>query len=222
TRPVVLDVFDPQSARLCAAESRLDLPTDLPVLAVGVDGTEGETDWQIETLKQELRAAVVGESINAETVRGESAQRLLQAMTEFPVGSDDPLTFQASVPPSAVIAFAELAQRAGVSVGIHAGNGIVNGHLSDESSTVEQAESVLMPLREFAIQRRGSLTILDCDDVWKERLGVFAGAEASRALMRRVKTALDPHGLLNPGRFIDRGDLPPAGPPHPVGNRSSS
>lgn len=203
-RPVVLDVLTPSAARAVATESRLELPGDQPVLVVGVEGTQRETAWQIETLQAELGAEGGPRPLNLETVAGDDSETLRKAVTEFAVESDDPLTFEAALPPSFVTQFLSRAQASGVTAAAHAGNGIVIGHLSDEATTVERAAEVVVPLRDAAREQGGSLVILNCDDDWKQQLSVFGPPNDATRLMRSLKAELDPDGLLNPGMFVDR------------------
>ena len=41
-----------------------------------------------------------------------------------------------------------------------------------------------------------------CPTGWKERLRVWGHPRPDWALSERIKTALDPRGVLNPGRFV--------------------
>eukprot|EP00913_Durusdinium_trenchii_P019522 g18352.t1 len=200
TRPVILDVFTPQAARSIAAEARLELPIEQPVLVIGVEGATGEAAWQMETLKTEIAALPGNPSTNIETITDDTADRLRKAITEFAVESDDPLTFEASVPPSVTTDFLSQAEQAGVTAVAHAGNGIVIGHLPDDASTVERCADIIKPLRDVACAQGGSLVIVNCDDAWKSTLSVFGDDGSSTRLMRELKAALDPDGLLNPGR----------------------
>ncbi|MEX0718146.1 MAG: FAD-binding oxidoreductase [Planctomycetaceae bacterium] len=201
TRPVLLDVLGSDAAREIAAEARSELPAAAPVLAIGFEGSERDVAWQTATVREELAAFGPREIGTAE---GDAAERLRSAFTEFELFADAPLTFRASLPPSWTIPFLDRAARAGVTVQAHAGNGIVTGHLPDDAVTIDKAESLLVPLREFAHTARGRLTIVDCPADWKRRLHLFGPADASWKLMRRVKRSLDPHDLLNRGRmFLD-------------------
>jgi glycolate oxidase FAD binding subunit len=50
--------------------------------------------------------------------------------------------------------------------------------------------------------RRGALVLLQCPAALKERLDVWGSESSAQPLMRRVKEHFDPHGMLNPGRYL--------------------
>jgi glycolate oxidase FAD binding subunit len=198
-RPVVLDVLNASAAKHVSAESRQDLPCDGPVLVIGLEGTARETAWQVESLKDELHRNQPGEIAVSED---ESATRLLQALTEFPTASDAPLTFQAGLLPSKTLQFIEQATSQNIAIQSHAGDGLVIGHLPDKASSIEQVAQLLKPLRELACSGRGNLVVLNCDADWAKDLPIMGEPEPGWPLMQQLKKSLDPHNILNPGRFV--------------------
>jgi len=194
-RPVALDVLDVRAAEAIAAEAGLSLPARRPVLCVGVEGTARETAWQLDVLRKEIspaglvEAAVVGEA---------DAAKLWFALAEFQVPSDDPATFRANLLPSRTVEFLQEADRAGCAMQAHAGNGIVVGHLPDSVTNVGAAKEQLGRLRECARKGRGNLTIVHCDDGWKNQLELMGNCEPSWPLMQKLKRELDPRNILNP------------------------
>ena len=196
-RPTAIEVLDPQSATDIGAEARVELPTGGPVLGIAVEGLSADVQWQLEQLTQELRA--VGGAGDFLTLPASDA--LWTALTEFPTATEEPLTFQANLLPSHTVAFLEQAHARGVRLQAHAGTGIVVGHLPDSVSTAEAAAAMLTPLRQLAREGSGNLVIVNCEEQWKASLPVFGEAESSTALMRRLKSELDPQDLLNRGRM---------------------
>ncbi|HUG91572.1 MAG TPA: FAD-binding oxidoreductase [Planctomycetaceae bacterium] len=203
TRPVVLDVLNADAARLVVADARLALPADRPALLVGVEGTERETAWQTDRLRNE--SAPHGPR-SLDTLAAKQAESLRLALTEFQVLADEPVIFKANLLPSRTVEFAARATSLGVAVQAHAGNGIVVGKLPDAAASVEKAEQIVLRLRQLTQQARGNLVILECPADWKRRLRVFGDPEPAWPLMRRIKAALDPCNLLNQGRFFDTAD----------------
>ena len=86
---------------------------------------------------------------------------------------------------------------------IFIGDGVVIGHFPDGASRHEQISRILTPLNELARQARGSLVMLNADAEWKREFAELGGVKATTPLSQRLKSAFDPHGLLNPGRLVD-------------------
>ncbi|REJ94493.1 MAG: FAD-binding oxidoreductase [Planctomycetota bacterium] len=198
TRPVALEVLNPKAAWQVRSESQQDLPTDRFVLCVAFEGSEREVNWQAETLRNELARSELAESTS---LAGDGAKKLCKALIEYQAASDDPLTFQATLPPSQTIEFVAAATEAGIALQAHAGNGVIVGHLADDCSSPEQALAILTPLRRLAERSGGALVVHNCEPEWKLALPVFGTLSAPAGLMQRMKQAFDPHSLLNPGRF---------------------
>ncbi len=198
-RPVAIEAANAKAARQLATEAKLSLPVEGPVLIIGLEGTGREVRWQAETLKRELDAHSPRQ---IELVNDPHASRLWSALTEFPISSDDPLTFQASLLPSKTTGFIEKASALDISLQAHAANGIVIGHLSDATIAAEQARAILNPLRSLAADARGRLTVINCEKELSGQLPLFGPPHPSQPLMQRLKAAFDPHNVLNPGRMF--------------------
>lgn len=82
----------------------------------------------------------------------------------------------------------------------HAGHGLVFVHLGGPEGSLLDA---VAPLRQAALERHGSLAVLDAPPALAGRLDPF-GPSPALELMRRIKAQFDPHATLNPGRFIGR------------------
>ena len=198
TRPIAMDVLCPTAAWQIKAEARQEVPVDRFVLAIAYEGSDAETQWQTNQLKDELTSTPVEDVI---VVDQEVAEAVWSALTEYPAASDDPLTFQASLPPSRAMDFVNRAHAAGIAVQCNAGSGVIIGHLPDECTSGMQANEMLATIRDIAESSGGSLVILSCDDEWKPALPLFGSPRNNWHLMQRVKQALDPHGVLSPNRI---------------------
>ena len=199
-RPVAVDVLNTPAARLISTAARTPSRLAHVTLCLGVEGSTKEVEWQLDTLRREMAA---GEVLSEERIHEPDAAWLWEALTEFPTCADDPLTFQANLLPSRGMEFAHRATELGVAIQVHAGNGIVVGQLPDEAASIEQTTTILNELRQVARSARGNLVVLHCDPEWKNRMPMCGDPEPSWGLMQRLKQQLDPHGLLNPGRFVD-------------------
>jgi glycolate oxidase FAD binding subunit len=199
-RPVAVEVLNRPAAELVVNQARLPLPAGGVVLCVAVEGSLREVEWQLDALRKEVVPFGVQQ---LERLDGPAATGLLSSLTDFPVCADDPLAFQANLRPSRCLAFAEQAAKLGVAALCHAGNGAVVGQLPEETATLAKAQGLLNPLRQAARQGDGNLLILHCDPEWQAQLPMCGDAEPAWPLMAQLKRQLDPHGLLNPGRFVD-------------------
>ncbi|MGH7928071.1 MAG: FAD-linked oxidase C-terminal domain-containing protein, partial [Candidatus Binatia bacterium] len=65
-----------------------------------------------------------------------------------------------------------------------------------------QAATVWPQLVSLAAEHRGHAVMFAGPDRSKDHQDVWGAAPAAFPLMQRIKEQFDPHGLLNPGRFI--------------------
>ena len=200
TKPVAMEVLNAPAAKLISSAARCPSTPNAAVLCVGVEGSAHEVDWQLTALQQEISEFT---PLSVERIVEPEATRLWTSLTEFPTCADDPLTFQANLLPSRCLEFGSCATKLGVAVQIHAGNGIVIGQLPDEAATIDRTMTILDELRRFVRSAQGNLVVLHCDPEWVARMSMSGHPEHGWGLMQRLKRQLDPHGLLNPGRFID-------------------
>ncbi len=66
------------------------------------------------------------------------------------------------------------------------------------------AASQFYKLVEQARQQRGHAVMFAAPSKWKESVDVWGPSPPALALMRKIKQQLDPHGMLNPGRHVNR------------------
>jgi glycolate oxidase FAD binding subunit len=74
------------------------------------------------------------------------------------------------------------------------GVGVINWSASDVQ--------VVREARARAEAAHGSLVIMAAPPSFTEEVGAWGTQPATVELMRRLRTAFDPHGVLNPGRFV--------------------
>lgn len=196
TRPTAVEVLNAKAAWQIRSEVQRPLPADRPVLCVAFEGNPAEIRWQIDTLRREL--ATHG-ALEQQVVEDAAAESLWQSLVEYQAASDDPLTFQATLPPSRLTDLLSLASDADVALQAHAADGIVIGHFPDSCTRLEDAASCVSTLRAQAERDGGALVIWSCEQSWKERLDVFGRARPQQRVADGIRAALDPCGLLNPG-----------------------
>ena len=71
----------------------------------------------------------------------------------------------------------------------------LNGHRADTVAGVQA-------IRREIVGLGGSLVVERCPTILKEHLDVWGNVGNSLGLMRNLKAALDPRGIMNPGRFV--------------------
>ena len=214
TRPVALE--------LLASEASEHLRHGWDLL-VGFEGNRAAVAWQVARLGSELcraelavlrddeaerawldRAAdeatwsdwekLAGLPWPADFVAAVESQLMLAQQRRF--------VFRASFAPAAAPRFAAALDRSLWWVAIHAGNGIVRGVSTAGFAAEYEAGAALGRLRAEAERLGGSLILSACPAAWKPRLGVWGPPRPDWALAERVKAALDPGRVLNPGRFV--------------------
>jgi FAD/FMN-containing dehydrogenase len=144
-----------------------------------------------------------------EEPREEHRQSLAEKLRDFPVVGDAALCCKASVLPTQLAgACADLTEEValrGVTTQLmaHAGTGIIYTRVprSDEVSP-EQLLSLVDWLRVAAKKLSGYVIVEAIDSNLKERIDVWGHLGGAFPLMKKLKDTLDPHGILNPGRFV--------------------
>lgn len=194
SRPVAIELLNGPAARLVGDGIGL---TSAPwVLAIGLEDNATAVRWQLDVLKAELQPGVLA------PVEGDHAEQLWTALTESQAAQESSLAIVATLPPSAVPAFVNALEPALWSVQAHAGSGIVRAHWTGPLDGLDAMARTLDPLRLRAVTAGGNLVLSRCPTGWKSALPVWGEPRADWALMERLKRALDPAGMMNPGRFV--------------------
>jgi glycolate oxidase FAD binding subunit len=195
TRPVCLELLNASAARALGG-----LPESPWVIVVGFEDNREAVSWQVQQLIKEVAAA---HGIAVTVLADKAAGPLGSALVEFAAWPTARLTFTTNLLPGAVADFCTQAADLpdGLLLQAHAGSGIVIGHAGADL-TPERAAAMLKGLLATATAARGNLIVTRCPPAWKAALPVWGAPRGDAGLMRRVKDALDPRGLFNPGRFL--------------------
>jgi glycolate oxidase FAD binding subunit len=201
TRPICIELLNQGATQALNQQHGTRLPEAPWVVVVGFEDNRDAVSWQIQQLVRELPGNL---ERGLDGWAGRTTDRLWQALVEFRLWPRAGLTFKANLLPRAVAEFCRKAASLpdGLLLQAHAGNGIVLGHAAD-TLTLPGAAAMLTTVQGAAEAAEGNVVLLRCPPAWKQTLPVWGKLPGSLALMRRVKSQLDPRGLFNPGRFVD-------------------
>jgi glycolate oxidase FAD binding subunit len=181
-------------------------PIQNTTLVVRVEGTEPEIAWLAEQVQYELWT---GGGMEVGRLDAQEADTLWRRQVEFadrgpndaPDGS--PLMLKISVPPSAMTSLiaAVLECDSNCTIQAHAGNGIILARFSQFGPS-DITRILVGKLRPAAVKHSGSLVVVshELDGVTPHI--IWGGRNDALVLLERIKQTFDPHGILNPGRFV--------------------
>jgi glycolate oxidase FAD binding subunit len=175
-------------------------------LVVRIEGTEGEIEWLLERVRNEVIAAG---GANVHRLSDAAAKSLWGRQVEFPDrgagpnDDDSPFVIQIAVPPSAVTGIiAELsATNANCTIQCHAASGIIVARFA-KFAHADLSAVLVNKLRPAAVRLGGSLVVLKSKLEGLTPHLLWGGRTDGTVLLERIKRKFDPKGILNPGRFV--------------------
>ncbi|WP_337176397.1 FAD-binding oxidoreductase [Paludisphaera sp.] len=193
-RPTAVEMLNPSASR--AIGEPLGIKGGSWTLVVGIEGAAAPVAWQVDQFRRE-----VGRDF--EVSRDAEADPLWSSLVEFQA-EDAPLACSASMRPSRVAAFLAALPPDRWATQAHAGDGVVHMRGLGEWTEGEAATAV-DSARAAAVAGGGNLVVARCPTAWKPRLRVWGEPRGDWTLGRKIKAALDPGALMNPGRFAGEG-----------------
>ena len=167
-------------------------------LLIALEGSSTELKWMIDSLSNEWAG-----QHKLSVVQGEQAERIWQALTEFPASGDSALVVGLSVIPSRLVATIDALVEVDSTVRwlSHAASGIIVAHFADFPQ-IGVSRAVTGQLRTAAAHGQGHVSILRNRDKTEVSRNSVWGAPTALSLMKSVKQQFDPNNILNRGRFV--------------------
>jgi glycolate oxidase len=214
TTPSALELLD--NAYICCIEdfAHVGFPKDAEaVLLIEVDGDKESLDKHVRRVADictaqgatEVRIAQTPEQA-AELWKGRRAAFGASGQIAPTVISED-ITLPRDRIPAMIRRCREIAAKYDVKVAVlgHAGDGNLHAaFLTDERNTVEMArvEEAMSEMFQAAIDMDGTCTGEHGIGELKSKFLAMEVGEAGLAAMKAIKDALDPNGILNPGKMF--------------------
>lgn len=203
--PTAVELLDGSAAGEIAQAGGLELQPG-PLLAVAVASVPEAVEHQLRAVSAHgMAAGAGGEAMLA----GEAHERFWEAIRDLTVVPQG-CALKAAVLPGAVAAAMERGRSLAEPLGLRlrtvaeAGLGVIRYYLEAEAGDPDPAgvAGLVQALRRHALESRGSLVVLAAPPEVKALVDVWGSAGGAFPLMRDLKRAFDPRGILNPGRFV--------------------
>ena len=201
--PSALDLLDGEALRALGLGG-----PDGAALLMGVDGIPEQVEWQCAEVERFLRPQGLAEVRVLDGVERDGAWRARSSLGHgaFP---ETAAVMRWTVLPAQVAEAMEqgaaVAQRAGchAALAAHAGVGVVEAVLAGGGrANAAAVAGVLGEWRALVRAAGGQALVESAPLAVKEQVAVWDDPGPSLRIMQRIKSQLDPNGLLNPGRFV--------------------
>ncbi len=212
--PSALEFMDGPALALAREHGKLDLPaTGGAMLLIEADGSEDTITHGAEALSRaahnpgllELKTAATAAEIEALWAARRALSPALRTLAPKKINED--VVVPVSKIPALIEGLQALAVRHSVRIVNfgHAGNGNIHVNLLGNPDDAAELARMRLCLDEaFGLVLRLGGTLSGEHGIGLEKRE-FVGRElapAALALMRQIKQAFDPHGILNPGKFL--------------------
>lgn len=211
--PVTLELMDRFTIVAVDAAMKLDLPRDAgAMLMIESDAGPGAAELELDRVETACRAAGASELVRAKDATEadwlrEARRKAHWSLEQAGVARMDDVGVPRSRVPELLEAIERIGIEASLPIGVfgHAGDG--NFHPTyvvarDDPTAAERIEAARQRIYATALQLGGTTTGEHGTGVAKKGyLEAQRGPDAMRA-MRAIKAALDPLGILNPGKIL--------------------
>jgi glycolate oxidase FAD binding subunit len=164
------------------------------------EGMADEVAWMVQQIQDEWQRAC---DLGGMTLGVQQADTAVKELSEFPSGAAA-LVLKANVRPSQVVPLVHTIcrDRRDISIQAHAASGIAIVRM-DEFPEAGLAQTLIAHWQPAAARGGGNIvTLSNRAGIEMTRRAVWGIPAGPLDVMRRIKTAFDPHDILNPGRFV--------------------
>ncbi|MFM7151911.1 MAG: FAD-binding oxidoreductase [Gemmataceae bacterium] len=202
TRPMSVEVVNRPALQWLRGQGCTELPDRPWCVLVGFEESSAAVDWQIQQLLREVQQSKVG---GLEPGEPADSARLWTGLTDLTLPATTGLSLKICLPSSELGRLLPSLQDLPGSplFQAHAANGIARLHWM-EAPSLDAARDMIQKLARAVESLRGVVSIPRCPSSWKASLPIWGPERKEFAMMSRVKQALDPGRLFNPGRFVNR------------------
>jgi glycolate oxidase len=212
--PRAIEFMDNASIRCAEEFARCGLPVEADaLLIIEVDGTEEETEKAVRRivfLCRELRASRIETAETQEEIDALWKARKSVSPALFKYGPDkinEDIVVPRSRIPDMVEKIKSLSRETGLTmVGFgHAGDGNIHFNImldKKDPSQIQKANRAVEELFDFTIELGGTISGEHGIGITKAAYMAREISPESLALMKRIKKAFDPSGILNPGKML--------------------
>ena len=200
--PVSLEIVSENALR------RVGLEGELPGYCLCVRVAGEEADVRVQTMQMERIASESELSVRA-PVPAETAGAFWQMVSDLPLGF--PIVVRLNTVPSRLPRFLSMAADAlrqaaecvyfSASAGIGCATLMVEG--PSDATLMNKLLPALSEIRRQVVSSGGSVILQKLPTGWKEHIDVWGPTGTAASLMKGMKQAFDPSGVLNPGRFVE-------------------
>ncbi|HPU83741.1 MAG TPA: FAD-binding oxidoreductase [Candidatus Latescibacteria bacterium] len=200
--PVSLEIVSENALR------KVGLEGDLPDQCLCVRVAGEEADVRVQAMQMERIASELELSVRA-PVPAQTASVFWQMVSDLPLGF--PIVVRLNTVPSRLPRFlsmvADTLRNAAECVYFSASAGVGCATLMVENPCDATVMQALLPalseIRLQVVSSGGSLILQKLPTGWKEHIDVWGPTGTAASLMKGMKQAFDPFGILNPGRFVE-------------------